>query len=374
MAEPIRVLHVIAGMGSGGAESFLMNMCRHIDREKVQFDFLLRSNENIYAKELESMGCRVYYTASFPRHWLKNFLQTWRIIKQNHNKIIHVHANALLYVFPLIIAKKLNVPCRIMHSHNSSMAYKSALPIHHFFKSRINRIATHCFACSMQAGEWMFPGQYQIICNAIEVEKFRFDSMARDRIRAEWDLPEDAMVIGHVGRFWEQKNHAFLLHVFSKVLQQKPNAYLVLIGEGGLEQQIKDLVCKLGLSEHVIFAGVRKDVNKALSAFDVFAFPSIYEGLSVVVIEAQTNGLPLICSEATPKSVLFSPYSEQIPLDYGEDTWCQKLLSVGGHRCDVSNAIRQAGYDIRIEAKKLQDFYCEIGQRYRIVEEGRDEH
>ena len=128
------------------------------------------------------------------------------------------------------------------------------------------------------------------------------------------------------------------------------------------------------MSEHVIFAGVRKDVNKALSAFDVFAFPSIYEGLSVVVIEAQTNGLPLICSEATPKSVLFSPYSEQIPLDYGEDTWCQKLLSVGGHRCDVSNAIRQAGYDIRIEAKKLQDFYCEIGQSYRIVEEGRDEH
>ncbi len=362
MDSPVRVLHVIAGMGSGGAESFLMNMCRHMDPEKVQFDFLLRSNENIYTDELNSMGCRVYYTASFPRHWLKNMVQTWRIIKQNRYKIIHVHANALLYVFPLLIAKKLGVPCRIMHSHNSSMAYKSALPIHQFFRNRIHRIATHCFACSEQAGEWMFPGQYEIIHNAIEVDKFRFDQTAREKIRAEWNLPADAFVIGHVGRFWEQKNHAFLLSIFSKVLQQKPNAYLVLIGEGGLEQQIRDLACDLGLRDHVIFAGVRKDVNQALSAFDVFAFPSNYEGLSVVAIEAQANGLPLICSEATPTSVLFSPFSKQVLLSCGEDEWCQQILNAEGHRCDVSSEIRQAGFDIATEVKKLQAFYCEHGR------------
>ena len=362
MDSPVRVLHVIAGMGSGGAESFLMNMCRHMDRDKVQFDFLLRSNENIYTEELESMGCRVYYTASFPRHWLKNFLQTWRIIKQNHYKIIHVHANALLYVFPLMIAKKLGVPCRIMHSHNSSMAYKSALPIHQFFRNRIHRIATHCFACSEQAGEWMFPGQYEIIHNAIEVDKFRFDQTAREKIRAEWNLPADAFVIGHVGRFWEQKNHAFLLSIFSKVLQQKPNAYLVLIGEGGLEQKIRDLACDLGLRDHVLFAGVRKDVNQALSVFDVFAFPSIYEGLGIAVIEAQANGLATVCSDAVPDNAILLNNVKRISLDKGPQFWADTIMKSNTQRVEPGHQLAQAGYDINIEAKKLQDFYCEHGR------------
>ncbi len=362
MAEPVRVLHVIAGMGSGGAESFLMNMCRHMDREKVQFDFLLRSSENIYVDELEALGCGVYYTDSFPRHWIRNRMQTKAILKQNSYSIIHVHANALLYITPLILAKKMGVPCRIMHSHNSSMAYKAALPIHLFFKNRIQRIATHCFACSDQAGKWMFPGQYQIIRNAIDVEKFKYDPEAREQIRNEMRIPADELVVGHVGRFWEQKNHAFLLCVFSKILQQKPNAYLVLVGEGGLKNQIRELALSLGISTHVIFAGVRKDVNKVLSMFDVFAFPSLYEGLSVVSVEAQVNGLPVICSEATPSSVLFSEYSKQVPLSCGEETWAGQLLAAAGHRCDVTQEIRQAGYDIELEAKKLQDFYCEHGK------------
>ena len=362
MDSPVRVLHVIAGMGSGGAESFLMNMCRHMDPEKVQFDFLLRSNENIYTDELNSMGCRVYYTASFPRHWLKNMVQTWRIIRQNQYKIIHVHANALLYVFPLLIAKKLGVPCRIMHSHNSSMAYKSALPIHQFFRNRIHRIATHCFACSEQAGEWMFPGQYEIIHNAIEVDKFRFDQTAREKIRAEWNLPADAFVIGHVGRFWEQKNHAFLLNVFSKVLQQKPDAYLVLIGEGGMEQQIRDLACDLSLRDHVIFAGVRKDVNQALSAFDVFAFPSIYEGLGIVVIEAQANGLATVCSEAVPDKAILIHNVKRISLNKGPEFWADVIIQSDTQRVESGHILVKAGYDINMEAEQLQDFYCEHGQ------------
>lgn len=362
MAEPIRVLHVIAGMGSGGAESFLMNMCRHMDREKVQFDFLLRSRENIYADELEAMGCRVYYTDSFPRHWLRNRRQTEKILKQNPYRIIHVHANALLYVTPLTLAKKLGVPCRIMHSHSTFMLYSKARIIHDYNKRRIHEIATDCFACAEKSGEWMFGDRFQVINNAIDIERFRFDQSAREQIRREFSIPADAFVVGHVGRFWPEKNHAFLVKVFSGVLRQKPDARLILVGEGALESQIRELARELGVIDRVVFAGVRKDVNKVLSAFDVFAFPSVYEGLSVVSLEAQANGLPLICSEATQSSVLFSEYSRQIPLSSGEEIWTRQLLAAEGHRCDVSQAIRRAGYDIGLEAEKLQDFYCERGK------------
>jgi len=361
VAEPVHVLQVIAGMGSGGAESFLMNMCEHMERDKVQVDFLLRSKENIYSENLDAMGCQVFYTASFPRHWIKNYLQTKRILKQKHYDVIHLHANALLYITPLILAKKYGVPCRIVHSHNSSMAYMWALPVHRFFKKRILKYATSCFACSEQAGKWMFENQcqYTVIRNAIDIGIFKYDQNARERIRNEYAIPSDAFVIGHVGRFWRQKNHTFLLDAFSAVLKRMPDAYLMLVGEGGLQSEIQSKVRSLGIEKHVIFTGVRKDVNKMLSAFDVFAFPSLYEGLSVVAIEAQANGLPLICSEATPTSVLFSEYSKQIPLSAGTDIWSEQLQAAVGHRYDATAEIRKAGYDINEEAKKLQEFYCE---------------
>lgn len=360
MAEPVRVLHVITGMGSGGAESFLMNMCQHIDSEKVKFDFLLRSEENIYRETLNSMGSQVYYTASFPRHWIKNWKQTEAIIMQGHYDVVHVHANALLYPTPLILAKRYSVPCRIMHSHNTSMMNMHYLPIHLFFKKHINMLATQCFACSDSAGKWMFGNScpFTVIQNAVDVKKFSFDQTSRIEIRKEFGIPDDAFVVGHVGRFWEQKNHAFLLNAFAGVLEQKNNSYLILLGEGKLERMIEAKAREMGLGKHVIFAGVRKDVSRVLSAFDVFAFPSLYEGLSVVAIEAQANGLPIICSEATPSSVLFSAYSKQLPLSAGSAAWSAELLAAEGHRCNVSAELRQAGYDIHEEARKLQEFYC----------------
>ena len=363
MEKPVRILHVIAGMGSGGAESFIMNMYRHMDHSKVQFDFLLRSSENVYEDELKNGGSRIFYTSSFPRHAWKNYQEVRRILKQNDYQIVHVHQNALLYMTAIKLAKKAGVPCRVMHSHSSSMAFKKLLPIHRYYKKRIRKIATQCFACSEQAGKWMFGEQcpYSVIHNAIDIEKFSYDQNAREQIRKSFHIPIDAFVVGHVGRFWKTKNHTFLLHAFSKVLKEKPNAYLFLIGEGGLEENIKDLACELGIEKHVVFAGVRRDVNKAMSAFDVFALPSLYEGLSVVAIEAQANGLPLICSEATPTSVLFSNDSIQVPLSAGIDAWSERLLAAEGHRCDVSEMLRKAGYDIHEEALKLQDFYCKHG-------------
>ena len=363
MGEPIRVLHVITGLSSGGAESFIMNMYRNIDHDKVQFDFLLRSNDNRFADELKDNGSRVYYTASFPKHAVKNALEVKRFFQLHAYDIVHVHGNALLYMTALEEAKRVGVPCRIMHSHNSSMANLKALPIHNFNKKRIHSLATDCFACSDEAGKWMFDSDYRVIHNAVDTQKFRFDEKARNELRAEWSIPKDALVIGHIGRFWNQKNHPFLIKVFKKVQEVNPDAYLVLIGDGGNKTDIEKMVSDLNLDNRVVFAGVRADVHKALSAFDVFAFPSIYEGLSVVVMESQANGLPVICSEATSTEALFSEASVQISLEKGVEVWRDAILAAAGKRYDAESAIIAAGYDICHEAKKLQDFYCCVNKR-----------
>lgn len=361
--EPIRVLHVISGLGSGGAESFIMNMYRHMDHSVIQFDFLLRSDENNYEYELNETGSKIYRTASFPRHWLKNLKQTAQFFQHNHYPIIHIHANALLYMTALIIAKKYGVPCRIVHSHNAAMADMRLMPLHSYNKKRIHQLATDCFACSDEAGEWMFENNYQIIHNAIDIEKFKFDPVARVQIRNEFGIEQNAFVIGHVGRFWDQKNHEFLMNIFYKIVQQRPNSILVMVGEGGKEKSIKQLAKELKIEKQVVFAGARNDVNKVMSAFDVFAFPSIYEGLGIVAVEAQANGLPTVCSEAVPDSVIFTDHAEKIPLAVGVDTWCERLLDMEKSRYDASAAIRNAGYDIREEAKKLQNFYCAAAKR-----------
>lgn len=358
MDDPVRVLHVIAGMGSGGAEAFIMNMYRHMDHEKVQFDFLLRSSENMYEEELRNSGSRIFCTSSFPRHAWRNYREVKQFLSRHKYQIVHVHQNALLYMTALEQAKKAGVPCRIMHSHNTSMAYKQLLPIHLFNKGRIHRLATDCFACSEGAGEWMFGEGYTVIRNAIDIEKFRFDPAARERIRAEFGISGDTFVVGHVGRFWEQKNHVFLVETFLRVLEKKPDAVLFLVGSGGREEEIKKLVQSLSIADRVVFAGVRSDVHLLMSAFDVFAFPSLYEGLGIVAVEAQANGMPAVCSEAVPASALFTQQAKTLSLSAGAEAWCEQLLAFEGKRYDAAETIREAGYDICEEAKKLQDFYC----------------
>lgn len=357
MGDCMRVLQVITGLGSGGAESFLMSMYRNMDHQKVQFDFLVRSRENFYKEELERSGSKVYYTTPFPPHYLKNLFEVSKILRENNYSVVHVHANALLYMTALEEAKRLGIPCRIMHSHSSSTCSKKYLPIHFFNKKRIEKLATHKFACSELAGKWMFNGGFQVINNAIDLERFRYSEESRNCVRNELGISANTFVMGHVGRFWQVKNHSFLLDIFAEIVKTKPASMLVLVGTGDLVEAVQQKASSLGIEDKVLLLGERKDVNKILSALDAFVFPSLCEGLPIAAIEAQANGLFFVCSENVTGEVIIADNAYRLPLEKGPEYWAKYILSADLSRYDNTKAIQAAGYDIRVEANKLQEFY-----------------
>lgn len=357
--EPIRVLHILTGLTNGGAETFIMNMYRQIDREKILFDFLLRSDDNVYKDELERMGSKVYVTSSFPRHFIRNAIETSSFFKNHSYDIVHVHANALLYMFALKCAKKNGVKCRIMHSHNTAMLQMKLLPLHNFNKKRIHNLATDYFACSDDAGKWMFSGEYTVVNNAINISDFEFNGEKRKKLREQFGIKQNDLVIGHVGRFQEQKNHTFLVDIMSEVVKEQPNSKLVLIGDGDLRASIEEKVKNMGLLNNILFLGARNDVRNLMNIFDLFVLPSIYEGMPLVLIEALGNGLKILSSEAVPNFNIFNEAITTLNLSAGADYWAKEILETNVERLDMKKNIKIAGFDIVEEAKKLQEFYID---------------
>ena len=358
--EPIRVLHVIDGMGSGGAEAFIMNFYRNIDRTKVQFDFLLRNKENMYFDEIQALGGRIFMTAAFPRHAWQNYKDTEAFfVKHKEYAIIHVHANALIYISALFLAKRTGIPCRVMHSHNTQARKPLYRLIHEWHKLFIDSLASTHLACSEAAGEWMFKGHnYKVINNGIDVKEYLYNKTDREEIRKEFQL-DGKFVVGHVGRFLHSKNHTFLLDTFAEIHKQNERAVLLLIGTGMLEESIREQVHQLRLEDAVIFAGVRNDVGKMLQAMDVFLFPSLFEGLGIVAVEAQAAGLHTIVSEAVPKEAFLTELIEAIPLNAPKEEWVEKVLRYqqGYERPNTFEQLRSAGYDIESVAKEMERFY-----------------
>lgn len=358
---PIRVLQVITGMGSGGAESFLMNMYRNIDRELVQFDFLLRSRENIYEDEIESLGGRIFYTSAFPKHYFKNKREVREIVNSNDFAAVHVHANALLYMTALSEAKHANIPIRIMHSHNTSAKFKLSLPIHFINQKRLKYLATDYLACSKEAANWMFGRDCQVIKNSVDIDSFAFNESSRNRIRAELNISPNSFVLGHIGRFLQAKNHEFILDVFEKCLEFNEDSVLILVGSGELFDKIKAEVTQRELEHSVRFLGVRHDVNEVMSAFDAFIFPSKYEGLPLTLIEAQANGLPIFCSDRISKEAFICDSVHVFPLESEAEYWAKAIVNCNCERMYNIPSLRSAGFDatLKDESLKLQNLYLQ---------------
>ena len=359
MDKAIRVLHVLHGLGSGGAEMVVMNWYRGIDRQKIQFDFLLRSSSNVYADEIERYGGKVFVMPEYPRHWLNNRKQTARFLDEHPEyRIIHVHANALIYTDVLRLARQKGIPCRIMHSHNTHMASAIYRPIHELHKHTIEQDATDYLACSKEAGLWMFPsGNFQVVPNGIDLNRFRFDGAVRDQYRKELGL-DGHFVLGHAGRFLAQKNHGFLLKVFGEVCKREPDALLLLCGEGPLENKLRQTIQSMGLEQRVRFLGVRRDMPALMQAMDVFVFPSRFEGLGIVLIEAQACGLPCIASDCVPPEAAVTDDYRTLPLSLAPAQWADAVIAwKGSPRKDNTALIRQKNYDISSIASWMQDYY-----------------
>lgn len=361
MDEPIRILQVVTYMGRGGLETMLMNYYRHMDRSRVQFDFLTHRQEKAdYDDEIEHLGGKIYH---LPRlvPWSMGYRRALNQFFQSHPeyRIVHVHQDCLSSVI-LKAAQHNGVPVRIAHSHNSSQDKDIKYPVKLFYKRFIPRYATQLFACGEDAGRWMFGGaDFRILQNAIDVSAYQFHPEKRARVRSALRIPEENLVLGHVGRFSPPKNHLFLLDVFSSVHSQNSETTLLLVGDGELRPQIEQKIQDLGLGGSVILTGVRSDVPDLLQAMDLFVFPSLYEGLPVTLVEAQASGLPCMISSQIPGDCDLTALIHRISLKDDVTVWADKILETEQIRPDTSATIIKAGFDIVQKAKWLQNYYLE---------------
>lgn len=360
--EPIRIAQIMGKMNSGGVESFIMNYYRNIDRNKIQFDFIVDEDSTLPQRdEIKEMGGKIIEVPRY-QNILKYICYLTRVLKKNNYKIVHSHLNALS-VFPLFCAYIAGVPIRIAHSHSTSNKDERLKDLVKKFLRIFSRLfATDYCACTKHAGEWLFGtknvNDIAIIPNCIDVKKFSYNEVIRNKIRKELNI-ENKFVIGHVGRFMKQKNHEFLIEVFQKVYLENKDSVLILIGDGPLEDKVKTKVKELGLENVVLFLGTKKNVNDYMQAMDIFVFPSLYEGLGMVVVEAQCSGMQCIVSNEVPKDVELTNNVSFLSLKSSEK-WKNEILNYTKKILDRANQekfIIENGYDINSKENKLQKLY-----------------
>lgn len=356
----LKVLYVGMSSDLGGIEAFVMNYYRNIDRNKVQIDFLKFEKNICFEEEILAGGGNVYQLP--PRKFgLKYYYSLIKFFKAHKDySYVHIHLNTCSSIAPVVIAKLFGAKV-IAHSHNEWKGNaKITKLLHYINKPILSKISNYKFACSDVAGKWLFEknDEYITVKNAIEAEGYVYNTEVRKEKRKELDISED-FVIGHIGRFTYQKNHEFLLEVFKAVCDKNKNSKLLLIGTGELREEIKKRVVSMGLKNNVIFTGIRSDIPDLLQAMDVFVFPSNFEGLGIVAVEAQAAGLKCIVSDRIPKEAFVTDLIEEVSLKQTKDIWAAEILKLNNRyeRTNTYKEISEAGYDIKSSALWLENFY-----------------
>lgn len=365
MSKKIRILHVLGALNRGGAETMIMNIYRNIDRSKIQFDFIVHTNEKCdYNDEILEYGGKIF---NVPKYAGKNhfkYKRAWREFFNSYPeyKIIHAHMRSTAAIY-LKIAKQYGL-FTIAHSH-STASRGSFLEqmVKNIMQIPIRYRADYLFACSDEAGKWLFgknvikKNNYKIIKNAIDIEKYTFNEFKRNEIRKKINI-QNKFVVGHVGSFTYPKNHKFLIDVFYEIQKQKEDSVLLLIGDGELRPEIEEQISKLGINNKVIITGVVPNVSDYMQAMDVFVFPSIFEGLGMVVIEAQASGLQCIVSENVPQEAYITDRIKSISLHKKYEIWVSQILKYTNlKRKNECEKLNDNGYYINDVASTLEKFY-----------------
>ena len=374
MEEPVRVLQWGMTDGLGGLETFMMNVYRHIDRSKVQFDFLLSHDASplVFEDEIKELGGRIYRVMYSERESITKARSTLVQFYREHPeyRIVHVNAN-YPYAYPLKIAKQEGIPCRILHSHNAGSQSDKRKPcvqrlIRYIrdqqVKTQIETYPTDFFACSDMAAHYMFPSKpFTWIRNGIDTNRFAFDSATRYRVRGKFGISDSTIVIGFCGNFREQKNPMKLLEIFREYQLLNSDSKLLLVGDGVLRSRMEQYIEQNGLNDSVIFLGIQKKVEQLYQAMDAFVLPSRFEGLGIVYVEAQCSGLPCLATQdAVPAQAKVSDLIRFVPQEAEPSYWAQileKQLSQFPVRKDFSTQVRAVGYDIRDVAAWMESWY-----------------
>lgn len=363
--EPIRIAQVIGKYVGGGVEAVVMNYYRHIDRSKIQFDFICDNDStNIPYEEIESLGGRVILIPPYQK-FFKYHKELKRVLKEGQYKIVHSHINTLS-VFSLWAAKSAKIPVRIAHSHSTTNKKEKKKNLMKQVLKPFSRLfATDYICCSELAGRWLFgdkeydKGNVLLLYNAIDLDKYAYNEKVRKAKKEELNINDDTLVIGHIGRFVTQKNHAFLIDIFNEIHKRNNNSVLLLAGQGPLMDEIKEKVKKLGLESSVEFLGQRSDANELYQVFDVFLLPSLYEGLPVVGVEAQASGNLCFLSDDMTKETKVLDSTVFMSLSNTAEEWADNILeSLKSYKKhDTKEEVSRYGYNIEREGIKLEELY-----------------
>ena len=353
-------------------ESFLINYYRNIDRKMIQFDFLCNSHEPVaYEDELIELGGRCFHITARSANYRIYVRELDQVFKEHVSdwNAIWVNVCSLANIDYLKKAKEYGIKRRIIHSHNSqNMNNKIRGMLHDWNKRCIGKFATDFWACSVGAAKWFYSEKELeksvLIHNAIDVEQFKFDELKRSELRKKngW---EGKYVIGNIGRLHFQKNQIFMLDIFKSFQEREINSVLIFVGQGEDEQILKDRAKRLGIEDKVFFVGVQRDIQGWLSCFDLFLFPSVFEGLGIAALEAQANGIPVLASMGViPDEVKMNNNFEFYGLDNSAYLWAEKidLIRTNKYRLsynEINNNFIYNGYDICVEVKKLEKLLVE---------------
>lgn len=366
-----RVLQVMGGLKRGGLETFSMNMYRSIDRNKIQFDFLLTQVAGgDYEEEAKSMGANIYHMPARNKGY-KAYKQALDDFFREHHDYaaVHLHISSLTSIDPAYFAKKYGIPIRILHSHSSSIQKSLRLYwvhtiLHYINKSKVHTYATHYLGCSDKALDWVYKytgvrSKAKMINNGIDCEQYRFNQTVRDEVRKEFSIGEDDFVIGHVGRFIPLKNQSFLIDILEELHKTMSEVKILFVGEGDTMEEVKLKVESKGLMNLVIFTGVRSDVARLMQAMDIFVMPSWFEGLPVSLVEAQAAGLPIVASDTISHesdlsgTILFKSIKEPAV------NWAKSIVEWQAKwvRSDNIELIKKSGFDSNTTVKQLIEIY-----------------
>jgi len=365
----IRVLHVLSSLGGGGVESMLYNYYTHLNRDEIQFDFIVHGEKvGMLEEKFLEMGSKIYHVKPKKEGLLQNLSQIKRILySQPRYDVVHCHQNLISFV-PLYFAKKAGINTRIAHSHTTFSGKGTGREfINSVFRFLLKINANQFFACSVDAAKCLFgekkyiEDKVDIIPNAIDESFYRFNPLIRNKVRRELHI-EDKFVIGHVGRFSKEKNQKFVLQIFKEIYQLNKNSVLLLIGDGELEQETKQLASSFSASKNIVFLGLRKDVNCILQAMDCFILPSLHEGFGIVLLEAQAAGLKCFASTAVPKETNVAGLVDFLELNAGSNHWAECILNyqhVYERKAQTQKFIA-SNYDIRQASNYLEKLYLNL--------------
>ena len=361
----VKVLHIVGNMNMGGQETFIMNLYRKIDKEKIQFDFLVEKNvpENI-ASEIVKMGGKIYKIHGFSiKNIIKHIVEIHKVFKSNQYDILHSHSIETRPFIP-IIAKLHRIRVRIIHSHESTFNDKSQILLKKILKRITILFSNRYMACSKDAANFLLGKNSKknvyIMKNGINIEEFKFNNKNRIKIRENLNIKDEEILIGNIGRFAYLKNQDFAIDVFNEIRKINNKTKLILIGDGNIRKKLEEKCKQYGIADSVIFTGKQDNINEYISALDLFLFPSIKEGLGISLIEAQANKLICVVSNGVPKEAYVLDNIIMIPLEKSAKDWASIIINYLNNNYERNLNEQEKNklniYDITQIANKYQEY------------------